>query len=121
LLDLIASGEVLASPAIFRNHVLVAIQKGAPVDWVPLDLVPTNVGGAAVAIQPPHPHAALLLADYLLGPEGQGVLQKYHYGTASKDYGFKRWRPDHGTTTAKYEKELERWEKLSREIARKGA
>lgn len=121
LLDLIASGEVLASPAIFRNHVLVAIQKGAPVDWVPLDLVPTNVGGAAVAIQPPHPHAALLLADYLLGPEGQGVLQKYHYGTASKDYGFKRWRPDHGTTTAKYEKELERWEKLSREIARRGA
>ncbi|HEU4344208.1 MAG TPA: extracellular solute-binding protein [Candidatus Binatia bacterium] len=121
LLDLIASGEVLASPAIFRNHVLVAIQKGAPVDWVPLDLVPTNVGGAAVAVQPPHPHAALLLADYLLGPEGQGVLQKYHYGTASKDYGFKRWRPDHGTTTTKYEKELERWEKLSREIGRKGA
>ena len=120
LLDLIASGEVLASPAIFRNHVLVAIQKGAPVEWVPLDLVPTNVGGAAVAVQPPHPHGALLLADYLLGPEGQGVLQKYHYGTASKDYGFKRWRPDHGTTTEKYEKELERWEKLLREIARKG-
>jgi ABC-type Fe3+ transport system substrate-binding protein len=55
LLDLIASGEVLASPAIFRNHVMVAIEKGAPVEWVPLDLVPTNVGGAALATQPPHP------------------------------------------------------------------
>jgi len=32
LLDLIASGEVLASPAIFRNHTLNAIAKGAPVD-----------------------------------------------------------------------------------------
>ena len=67
LLDLIASGEVLASPAIFRNHTLNAIAKGAPVDWVPMDIVPTNVGGAAIAVQPPHPHGALLLADYFWG------------------------------------------------------
>ena len=119
LLDLIASGEVLASPAIFRNHVMVAIEKGAPVEWVPLDLVPTNVGGAAIAVQPPHPHAALLMADYLLGPEGQGVLERYQYGNAAKNYGFKRWRPDHGTSTDKYEKELTRWEKLLRDISRK--
>ena len=77
LLDLIASGEVLASPAIFRNHTLNAIAKGAPVEWVPMDIVPTNVGGAAIAVQPPHPHGALLMADYLLGPEGQAVLEKY--------------------------------------------
>jgi ABC-type Fe3+ transport system substrate-binding protein len=57
LLDLIASGEVLASPAIFRNHTLNAIAKGAPVDRVPMDIVPTNVGSAAIAAQPPHPHA----------------------------------------------------------------
>ena len=120
LLDLIASGEVLASPAIFRNHTLNAIAKGAPVDWVPMDLVPTNVGGAAIAVQPPHPHAALLLADYLLGPEGQAVLEKFEYGSASKNLGFKRWRPDHGIATDKYEKELERWEKLLKEISRKG-
>ena len=121
LLDLISSGEVLASPGIFRNHVLVAIDKGAPVEWVPLDLVPTNVGGAAIAAQPPHPHAALLLADYLLGPEGQSVLEKYQYGSASKNLGFKRWRPDHGISTEKYEKELERWEKLLKEISRRNA
>lgn len=120
LLDLIASGEVLASPAIFRNHTLVAISKGAPVDWVPMDIVPTNVGGAAIAVQPPHPHAALLLADYLLGPEGQSVLEKYEYGSAAKNLGFKRWRPDHGIVTEKYEKDLERWEKLMKEISRRG-
>ena len=121
LLDLIASGEVLASPAIFRNHTLNAIAKGAPVDWVPMDIVPTNVGGAAIAAQPPHPHAALLLADYLLGPDGQAVLEKFEYGSASKNLGFKRWRPDHGVATDKYEKELERWEKLLKEISRKGS
>ncbi len=120
LLDLIASGEVLASPAIFRNHTLNAIAKGAPVAWVPMDIVPTNVGGAAIAVQPPHPHAALLLADYLLGPEGQAVLEKYEYGSAAKNLGFKRWRPDHGIVTEKYEKEVEGWEKLLKEISRKG-
>jgi len=119
LLDLIVSGEVLASPAIFRNHTLNAIAKGAPVEWVPMDIVPTNVGGAAIAAQPPHPHAALLLADYLLGPEGQAVLEKYEYGSATKNLGFKRWRPDHGIATDKYEKDLERWEKLLKEISRK--
>jgi iron(III) transport system substrate-binding protein len=119
LLDLIASGEVLASPAIFRNHTLNAIAKGAPVDWVPMDIVPTNVGGAAISLQPPHPHAALLLADFLLGPEGQAVLEKFEYGSAAKNLGFKRWRPDHGIATEKYEKDLERWEKLLKEISRK--
>jgi iron(III) transport system substrate-binding protein len=119
LLDLIASGEVLASPAIFRNHTLNAIAKGAPVEWVPMDIVPTNVGGAAITAQPPHPHAALLLADYLLGPEGQAVLEKFEYGSAAKNLGFKRWRPDHGIALDKYEKELERWEKLLKEISRK--
>ncbi len=120
LLDLIASGEVLAGPAIFRNHVKVAIAKGAPVDWVPLDIVPTNVGGAAIAFQPPHPHAALLMADYLLGPEGQAVLEKYQYGNGAKNYGFKKWRPEHGMNTDNYEKELATWEKLLREIGHKG-
>ena len=83
LLDLIASGEVLASPAIFRNHTLNAIAKGAPVDWVPMDIVPTNVGGAAIAVQPPHPHAALLLADYLLGqrrPSRAGKIRIWQRG-----------------------------------------
>jgi iron(III) transport system substrate-binding protein len=121
LLELIGSGELVAGAAIFRNHVIVAKDKGAPVEWVPMDIVPTNVGGAAIAVQPPHPNAALLFADYLLGPEGQGVLEKYHYGNGAKNYGFKKWRPEHGMSLDKYEKELERWEKLLREIGRKGA
>jgi hypothetical protein len=29
-----------------------------------MDIVPTNVGGAAISVQPPHPYGALLLADY---------------------------------------------------------
>lgn len=121
LLELIGSGELIAGAAIFRNHVIVAQQKGAPVDWVPMDIVPTNVGGVAIAVQPPHPHGALLLADYLLGPDGQGMLEKYQYGNAAKNYGFKRWRPEREMSLDKYEKELERWEKLLKETGRRGA
>ena len=59
-------------------------------------------------------------ADYLLGPEGQAVLEKYEYGSASKNLGFKRWRPDHGISAEKYEQDVERWEKLMKEISRRG-
>jgi iron(III) transport system substrate-binding protein len=119
LVNTIAAGEIAASPAIFQTHTLLAAAKGAPVEWVPMDFVPTNVGSAAVAVNPPHPHAALLMADFLLSPDGQRVLEKYYYGSGTKDYGFKKWRPEHGLTTDQYEKELERWDKLLKEITRK--
>jgi iron(III) transport system substrate-binding protein len=119
LVHTIASGEIVASPAIFQTHTLLAASKGAPVEWVPMDLVPTNVGSAAVAANPPHPHAALLMADFLLSPAGQQVLEKYYYGSGAKDYGFKKWRPERGLTTEQYEKDLERWDKLLNSITRK--
>ena len=107
----------MASPAIFQTHTLLAASKGAPVEWMPMDIVPTNVGSAAVAANPPHPHGALLMADFLLSPDA--VLERFYYGSATKDQGFKKWRPKRGLTTDKYEKELLRWEKLLKEIARK--
>lgn len=119
LVHTIASGEIVASPAIFQTHTLLAASKGAPVEWVPMELVPTNVGSAAVAANPPHPHGALLMADFLLSPAGQGVLERYYYGTGTKDYGFKKWRPERGLTTDQYEKDLLRWEKLLNAITRK--
>ncbi len=119
LVNTITTGEIVASPAIFQTHTLLAASKGAPVEWVPMDLVPTNVGSAAVAANPPHPHAALLMADFLLSPSGQQVLEKYYYGSGMKDYGFKKWRPERGLTTDQYEKDLEKWDKLLLGITRK--
>ena len=119
LVNTIASGEIAASPAIFQTHTLLAASKGAPVEWVAMDLVPTNVGSAAVAANPPHPHAALLMADFLLSPDGQGVLEKYYYGSGAKDYGFKKWRAERGLTTDQYEKELLRWDKFLNAVTRK--
>ena len=120
LLDLVIAGEIGLSPTTFRNHAEVSIAQGAPIAWVPMEIVPTNSGSSAVSAQPPHPNAALLFADFILGPDGQKVLEKYEYGQATRDYGFKRWFPDQeGKTTEEYEKLDAKWEKLLRDVGRK--
>jgi iron(III) transport system substrate-binding protein len=119
LVHVIASGEIVASPAIFQTHTLLAASKGAPVQWAPMDIVPTNVGSAAIALNPPHPHGALLMADFLLSPDGQGILEKFYYGSATRNQEFKKWRPEHGLTAEKHEKNLLHWEKLLKQITRK--
>ncbi|MBI4488021.1 MAG: ABC transporter substrate-binding protein [Deltaproteobacteria bacterium] len=118
LVDLIASGEIGASPHIFRNHALVSIERGSSVSWVPMEIVPTNAGGVALAAQPPRPHAGLLLVDFLLS-DGQKVLEKFKYGHPSSNYGFKRWYPEASMSMEQYEKETTKWEKLVKEISQK--
>jgi iron(III) transport system substrate-binding protein len=118
LVDFIASGEIGASFHIFRNHAVVSMEKGSAVGWQPMELVFTNSGAVALASQPPHSHAALLLIDFLLG-DGQKVLEKFQYGHPSKDYGFTRWYPDAGRSIEQYEKDSAKWEKLVKEITQK--
>jgi iron(III) transport system substrate-binding protein len=119
LLDMVISGEVGVSPTTFRNHVEVSLKAGAPIAWIPMEIVPANSGSTAISAQPPHPHAALLMADFILGEGGQKVLEQYEYGNPTKDYGFKRWYPEQGLTTEQYEKLDEKWNKILREIGRK--
>ena len=121
LLDMVIPGEIGVSPTIFRNHVEVSLKAGAPVEWIPMEVVPTNSGSTAVSAQAPHPHAALLLADFILGEGGQKVLEQYEYGSPTKDYGFKRWYPEQGLTTEQYEKLDEQWNKILRELSRKSS
>jgi iron(III) transport system substrate-binding protein len=118
--ELMAAGEMPMSISIFRNHVLAAQPKGAPTEWVPLDLNPTNAGGVALPAAVNHPHAALLFVDFLLSPEGQKIFEeKFRFATSTKNYGFKRWYPEKGYTLEQYEKAEDHWKKLLREIALK--
>jgi iron(III) transport system substrate-binding protein len=117
--DMIISGEVEASPTIFRNHALVAAEKKAPVAWVPMDIVPASAGSAGLSTQAPHPHAAVLLVDFLFSPEGQKILENYDYGSPAKEYGFKRWYPEKGVTIQQLEKESDRWERGLRDLGRR--
>jgi iron(III) transport system substrate-binding protein len=119
LTQFVAAGEVPASPSQFYSATHVAAKKGAPVAWVPMDIVVTNAGGASIYANAQRPNAALLFADFLLSPEGQKLLEDLYFGSAQKDYGFKRWYPEKGGTVAQYEQALEGWHKLLKEVTRK--
>ena len=117
--DMVISGEVGLSPTIFRDHAMESKAKGAPIDWVPMEVVPTNAGAVALVAQAPHPHAAALLADFLFSPEAQKILGDLEYGSPFRPVSFKLWYPESGMSTAQYDKEASRWEKLLREIGHK--
>lgn len=119
LLDLVVSGEVGVSFSTYRNHAVTAVAKGAPIEWLPLEIVVANAGGFAISGNAPHPNAALLMADFVLGPEGQKILQDHHNGSAWKDPGFKRWYPEGGMTRERYLKVDAGWKKKLNFIGRK--
>ena len=117
--DLVIKGEIPLSVTIFRNHALVKINKGAPLDWVPMDVVPTNAGGTSLLAHASHPYGALLLIDFIIGKEGQDILQSFYYGVAWKDYPFKQVLPEKGMTTKQYNKSLKKWDKILRSLGRR--
>ena len=119
ILDMVISGELGVSPTTFLSHSRVSIAKGAPIKWVPMDVVPTNAGGVVFPTHAPHPHAALLYADFLLSPEGQKMLGKFGLDSAVNKPDFKRWYAEAGMNAEQYEKENIKWEKMLREIGRK--
>ena len=119
LTQLVAAGEIFASPSQFYSATNVAAKRGAPLAWLPMDLVPTSAGGVAVYVNAPRPHAAVLFVDFLLSPDGQKLYEELFFGSAQKDYGFKRWYPEKGGTLAQYEEALESWHKLMKDITRK--
>ena len=73
LMGLVSSGEVPMSPTIFDANVTLAKEKGAPVEWRPLEPVVTTVGSAALMSRAPNPHTALLFIDFLLSKEWSPV------------------------------------------------
>jgi iron(III) transport system substrate-binding protein len=118
-LDLIAAGEVAGSFVVFQNQVTVKKEKKAPVDWVGLDVVPANAGGSAIVANAPHPHAALLFTDFVIGADGQKLMEQFRYGVAWKDYPFKREYPERGMTSADYEVAEDKWLQLTRSITKR--
>ncbi len=111
LTDLVAKGEVAASPTLFLSEVARARQSGASVEWVPLNPVTANAGAALVSKTAPHPNAAALFATWLLGEDGQRVLAESHVGLANVDPGFTRWYPGEDVSGAQYEELYEKWRK----------
>ena len=117
--DLVMSGEIALSPTIFRDHALEGKARGAPIDWAPMEIVPTNAGAVALVAQAPHPNATALLCDFLLSPEAARILDDLHYGSPFRPVPFKLWYPETGLSTDQYDKAAEKWDKLLREVGHK--
>ena len=79
LAGLVASGEIPLALTLYNHNAERMKKKGAPIDWFQIQPAYARVNGVSVAARSPHPHAALLLFDYMLGPEGQEILQKANY------------------------------------------
>ncbi len=121
LSELIASGEVPMSPTIFNSNIFTAKRKGAPVDWRALDPVIAGVGTSGMIVNAPHPHAALLLLDFLHSKEGQQVAMKGGLSSARTDIGsleqkFKKVYLESKYSPEEYEKNFNEWEQLMRQL-----
>ncbi len=79
IVDLVVAGEYDIAINIFNNHAEISKDAGAPVDWQPLEPVPSQMGTTSVAKTAPRPHAAMLFTDFLLSEEGQKVFQRADY------------------------------------------
>lgn len=74
LVQLISAGEVDVGLTAYYANVASAKRRGAPVDWAPVEPVIARPQGIGVARHAPHPHAALLFADFMLSPQAQEML-----------------------------------------------
>jgi len=118
--ELIVSGEVPMSFVGFSTNVAHAAKKGSPIAWHALDLAVANAGGVGISANAQHPHAGLLLLDFMISPEGQKMFtETFAYGSGAKNYGFEKFYPEKGLTTEEYSDRLEKWMRLMKEITRK--
>jgi iron(III) transport system substrate-binding protein len=121
LAGLVVSGEVPLSPTIFDANIHTAKQKGAPVEWRPLEPVVTTVGYSGLTLKAPHPHAALLFLDYLHSKEGQQLMMKGglwspREDVASLEQKFKKSYLDEKYSLDEAEKKFAEWDNLMRQL-----
>jgi iron(III) transport system substrate-binding protein len=83
LANLVAAGEVPLALTVYGFTAEQAKRKGAPLDWLAIPPAIARPTAQALARNAPHPHAAVLFYDFLLG-EGQQILAGRQFVTVSR-------------------------------------
>jgi iron(III) transport system substrate-binding protein len=117
LAQLIAAGELQVGLTVYSGNADSIKKRGGPIDWVPVEPIVGRPQGIGVARNAPHPHAALLFADFVLSPEGQKILNDLDRNPSSK-------REQTLLTKFKFQmvdpivwvEEASKWEKLWQEL-----
>jgi len=76
--NMVIAGEVPLALTVYNYMPEQAKKKGAPIDWFTLEPAIARSNAIGVARRAPHPNAALLFYEYMLG-EGQQYLVKMDY------------------------------------------
>jgi iron(III) transport system substrate-binding protein len=74
LAQLVAAGELTLSPTIYSSNVASIQSRGGPIDFAAIKPLIGRPQALALAASAPHPHAALLFADFIFSPEGMKLL-----------------------------------------------
>jgi len=118
LQNLVTSGEVAISARSSNAHVAEDLTRNAPVAWVAPGPVAVTSTVVALAARPPHPHAAMLMIDFLLSEEGQKMYKEIGYNSARKGLE-DRYTPKqkvYFTQRPTFVEDFEKWGDLFREI-----
>lgn len=79
LLDRVIAGEYPIALNVYVPHVLAGKKRGAAVDVRLVSPFASTAAMMVVPRLPPHPHAAMLLVDYLLSADGQRIVRDAGY------------------------------------------
>jgi ABC-type Fe3+ transport system substrate-binding protein len=83
LANLVAAGEVPLALTVYGFLAEQAKRKGAPLDWFVLPPAVARMTAQGLARNAPHPHAAVLFFDFLIG-EGQQLLASRQFVTVTR-------------------------------------
>ncbi len=81
--ELVASGEIPLAATLYNHNVERLAVKGAPVKWKAVTPTFGRPNAIGLARRAPHPHAALLFADFMLSKDGQTLLKERNRVPAS--------------------------------------
>ena len=79
VLDQVIAGEYVLGLQIFNHHAVISAKKGAPVDWIKMEPTTGTLSVISVHSAAPHSHAAKLLVDFIISPEGQHIFRAAEY------------------------------------------
>jgi iron(III) transport system substrate-binding protein len=120
--NMVIAGEVPLALTVYNYMPEQAKKKGAPIDWFALEPAVARSNAIGVARRAPHPNAALLFYEYMLGPDGQRELVKMDYvpsnvKVASPLKGVKILQTDPIRTLD----ETEKWTRIFEDVVLKGS
>ena len=122
LTNMVVSGEVPLALTVYNYMPQQAKAKGAPIDWFAIEPAIARSNAVGVAAKPKHPAAALLLYEYLLGPDGQKAMTSIDYvPTNTKVESPVKGLKILATDPVRSLDEADKWSKLFEDLVVKGS